>query len=174
MTPENLVNRLHDIHELDPVSIWPLAIGWWLLLATIATLILLIIVLHRWRPDWQRYLPRRGWSRNAACELNRLRERVGRDDARTLSAELSELLRRIAIARCGRRHCAGLHGNAWLAWLADHDPNGFDWREYGQLLLALPYAPPGETAETPRLHVLIDAALAWTTMPRNCTRTAEA
>lgn len=173
MTPESLVNRLHDIHELDPVSAWPLATGWWLLLAAVAALILLIIVLRRWRPDWQRYLPQRGWSRHAASELNRLHERVGRSDARTLSAELSELLRRIAIARCGRRHCAGLYGKAWLAWLADHDPDGFDWRDHGQLLLALPYAPPGEAAEAPRLHVLIDAALAWTTMPRTCQHTVE-
>jgi len=173
VTPESLVNRLHDIHELDPVSAWPLATGWWLLLATVTALILLIIVLRRWRPDWQRYLPQRGWSRHAASELNRLRERIGRDDARTVSSELSELLRRIAIARCGRRHCAGLHGKAWLAWLAEHDPDGFDWRNHGQLLLALPYAPPGETAEAPRLRTLIDAAMAWTTMPRTCPRTAD-
>lgn len=173
MTPESLVNRLHDIHELDPVSAWPLATGWWLLLATVTALILLIIVLRRWRPDWQRYLPQRGWSRHAASELNLLRERIGRDDARTVSSELSELLRRIAIARCGRRHCAGLHGKAWLAWLAEHDPDGFDWRNHGQLLLALPYAPPGETAEAPRLRTLIDAAMAWTTMPRTCPRTAD-
>jgi hypothetical protein len=173
VTPESLVNRLHDIHELDPVSAWPLATGWWLLLATVAALVLLIIVLRRWRPDWQRYLPQRGWSRHAASELNRLRERVGRDDARTVSAELSELLRRIAIARCGRRHCAGLHGKAWLAWLAEHDPDGFDWRNHGQMLLALPYAPPGEPAEAPRLHTLIDAAMAWTTMPRTCQHTVE-
>lgn len=173
MTPESLVNRLHDIHELDPVSAWPLATGWWLLLATVTALILLIIVLRRWRPDWQRYLPQRGWSRHAASELNLLRERIGRDDARTVSSELSELLRRIAIARCGRRYCAGLHGKAWLAWLAEHDPDGFDWRNHGQLLLALPYAPPGETAEAPRLRTLIDAAMAWTTMPRTCPRTAD-
>lgn len=174
MTPESLVNRLQDIHELDPVSMWPLAIGWWLLLAAIVALILLVIVLHRWRPDWQRYLPRRGWSRHAASELKRLRERVGRDDSRILSAELSELLRRIAIARCGRRHCAGLHGKAWLAWLADHDPDGFDWREYGQLLLALPYAPPGNAAESSQFYKLIDAAQAWTTLPRTCPHKAEA
>jgi len=173
VTPESLVNRLHDIHELDPVSAWPLATGWWLLLATVTSLILLIIVLRRWRPDWQRYLPQRGWSRHAASELNLLRERIGRDDARTVSSELSELLRRIAIARCGRRYCAGLHGKAWLAWLAEHDPDGFDWRNHGQLLLALPYAPPGETAEAPRLRTLIDAAMAWTTMPRTCPRTAD-
>jgi hypothetical protein len=173
VTPESLVNRLHDIHELDPVSAWPLAPGWWLLMAAILALVLFIIALRRWRPDWQRYLPRHGWSRQAANELHALRERVGLDDARTLSAELSELLRRIAIARCGRRHCAGLHGEVWLDWLADHDPDGFDWRDHGRLLLILPYAPPGELAEDPRLHVLIDAALSWTTMPRNCTHTAE-
>lgn len=58
MTPDSLTNRLHDIQELDPVGIWPLATGWWLLLAGIALLVLLFIGLRRWRPDWQRYLPR--------------------------------------------------------------------------------------------------------------------
>ena len=174
MTPDSLVNRLHDINELDPVSIWPLATGWWLTLGAVVAIILLIIAVRRWRPDWQRRLPRIGWSRHAANELNALRERVGRDDTRSLSAELSELLRRIAIARCGRRHCAGLHGRAWLAWLADHDPDGFDWRDHGQLLLALPYAPPGVAAEASRLQALIDAALAWTSQPGTCPYTGEA
>jgi hypothetical protein len=174
MTPQSLLNRLHDIKDLDPISAWPLATGWWLLLAVIVALILLAIALRRWRPDWQRYLPRHGWSRHAASELNTLRTRVGRDDDRTLSAELSELLRRIAIARCGRRHCAGLYGEPWLVWLADHDPDGFDWRDQGRLLLTLPYAPPGEATEEPRLLALIDAALAWTTLPRHCARTVEA
>ena len=63
MTPERLANRLHDIHELDSVGIWPLATGWWLMLAGMVLLILLFIGLRRWRPDWQRYLPRYGWSR---------------------------------------------------------------------------------------------------------------
>lgn len=170
MIPDSLVNRLHDINELDPVSIWPLATGWWLVLVGVAAMILLIIVLRRLRPEWKRYLPRRGWSRHAASELNRLRGRVGRDDARNLCTELSELLRRIAIARCGRQHCAGLSGHAWLAWLAEHDPDGFDWREHGQLLLALPYAPPGTAAEASQFYRLIDAALAWTSLSRSCAR----
>ena len=168
MTPESLVNRLQDIHELDPVSAWPLAPGWWLLLAAVLALLLLVFALRRWRPDWQRYIPRHGWSRQAAIELDRLRTRVGQDDARSVGAELSGLLRRIAIARCGRRHCAGLHGNAWLGWLAEHDPDGFDWREHGQLLLALPYTPPGTTAEASQFYKLIDAALAWTRFSRSC------
>lgn len=168
MTPESLTNRLHDIHELDPVNIWPLATGWWFMLAGTVLLILLLIGLRRWRPDWKRYLPRYGWSRAAARELAALREQVGNGDLKTESARLSELLRRIAIARCGRERCAGLHGEPWLAWLADHDPDGFDWRVRGRLLLNLPYAPPGETGDETDLQGLIDAALVWTTLPRAC------
>ena len=168
MTPESLANRLYDIHQLDPVSIWPLATGWWLMLAGTTLLILLFIGLRRWRPDWRRYLPRYGWSRDAARELTALRDRVGGGDVKTLAARLSELLRRIAIARCGRNRCAGLHGEPWLAWLADHDPDGFDWRARGRLLLELPYAPPAELGDQPELINLIDAALAWTNQPREC------
>ena len=93
---------------------------------------------------------------------------TGHGDVKVLAARLSELLRRIAIARCGRDRCAGLNGETWLAWLADHDPDGFDWRARGRLLLELPYAPPGETGDRPELYKLIDAALAWTTQPRAC------
>ncbi len=168
MTPDSLTNRLHDIHELDAVGIWPLATGWWLMLAGTALLILLFIGLRRWRPDWRRYLPRYGWSRDAARQLTILRHQVDRGDAKTLAARLSELLRRIAIARCGRDHCAGLHGEPWLAWLTDHDPDGFDWRARGRLLLDLPYAPPGEAGHQHELHHLIDAALVWTTQPDAC------
>jgi hypothetical protein len=168
VTPEKLANRLHDIHELDSVGIWPLATGWWLMLAGMVLLILLFIGLRRWRPDWQRYLPRYGWSRAAARELTVLREQVGHGDVKVLAARFSELLRRIAIARCGRDRCAGLNGESWLAWLADHDPDGFDWRARGRLLLELPYAPPGETGDKPELYKLIDAAMAWTTQPRAC------
>ena len=174
MTPDSLTNRLHDIHELDPAGIWPLATGWWLLLAAVVLLLLLYLGLRRWRPDWQRYLPRYGWTRDAARELTALRDQVGHTDVKTLAAQLSELLRRIAIARCGRERCAGLHGEPWLAWLTDHDPDGFDWRDRGRLLLDMPYAPPGELDNRPELQDLIDAALVWTTQPRECRVVGEA
>ena len=168
MTPESLTNRLHDIHELDPVGIWPLAAGWWLIIAALVLLVLLVIAVRRYRPDWQRFLPRYSWTREAERELTRLRERVAHADVKTLASELSELLRRIAIARCGRDRCAGLHGDSWLDWLADHDPEGFDWRSRGRVLLDLPYAPPGELDQQPELNHLIDAALVWTSQPWAC------
>jgi hypothetical protein len=174
VTPDSLTSRLHDIHELDPASVWPLATGWWLLLLAVVMLTLLFIGLRRWRPDWRRYLPRYGWSREAARELTVLRQQVTHGDIKTVAAELSELMRRIAIARCGRDHCAGLHGDSWLTWLADHDPAGFDWYERGRLLLELPYAPPGESGQPAELRRLIDAARVWTARPAECQLRREA
>ena len=90
--------------------------------------------------------------------------------------ELSELLRRVAMARLGREACAGLVGEAWLAWLAEQDPKGFDWRTRGRPLLDAPYAPPApvRVADPSRAGpsgraveglqdwlVLIDAAYQW-------------
>jgi hypothetical protein len=168
VTPVSLANRLHDIHELDPASIWPLATGWWLLLAAALLLVLLVVGLRRWRPDLQRFIPRYGWSRDAAHELTALRHQISYADTKVMAARLSELMRRIAIARCGRERCAGLHGDLWLAWLAVHDPAGFDWRNRGRLLLDLPYAPPGDLDQQPELRDLIDAALVWTDQPKGC------
>ena len=168
MTPESLTTRLHDIQELDAVGIWPLAAGWWLLLAVLVLIILLFIGLRRRRIDWQAFLPRYGWSRDAARELMALRERVGRAETKSLVAQFSELLRRIAIARCGRESCAGLHGEHWLNWLAAHDPDGFDWREHGSLLLDIPYAPPAELEPQTAMYDLIDAALVWTRQAGTC------
>jgi hypothetical protein len=170
VTPESLTNRLHDIQDLDPAGVWPLATGWWLIIAGVALMIMLVIAVRHWQLDWRRYLPRYGWSREAAQELTALRERIGHGDAKNQIARLSELLRRVAIARCGRHSCAGLHGESWLDWLAEHDPDGFDWRVRGRLLLEVPYAPPGELDQPSELGKLIDAALVWTVRPSQCRR----
>ena len=71
------------------------------------------------------------------------------------------LLKRIAMARFGRRACAGLTGEAWLAWLEDHDPNRFPWRSRGRPLIDWPYAPPDAKASADALRPLVGAAHAW-------------
>ena len=60
---------------------------------------------------------------------------------------------------------AGLTGADWLQWLNDRDPKGFDWSEYGRVLLEVPYAPPGARMETADLQRLLDAAEAWLEPP---------
>ena len=90
-----------------------------------------------------------------------LRKRAGTQDLKQTASELSELVRRIAMARLGRESCAGLTGESWLEWLAANDPKGFDWSDRGRVLLEAPYAPPGAQSHTQDLMALIDAAYEW-------------
>lgn len=158
---ENLAGALRDIHEIDPVSWWPPALGWWLVaILIIGLLIVLIPILRRVRRGDPALRAR--WQRDAAHHLRRLRRELGADNTKLVATELSELMRRIAIARCGRAACAGLSGSHWLDWLDAHDPVGFAWSNCREQLLLAPYAPPGRATDTALLRNMLDAALAWT------------
>ncbi len=147
---------LRDIRDLDPVGWWPPAPGWWLVAGL--GLLLLAASLWLWRIAPYQF---EGWRWDARQRLKRLRRQLDNQQPKKIAGELSELLRRIAIARCGRHSCAGLTGEAWLAWLTDNDPTGFDWRERGHILLELPYAPPQTLGSKAALNELIGAALGW-------------
>jgi pimeloyl-ACP methyl ester carboxylesterase len=160
-----IARQLRDIEGLDAIGYWPLAPGWWLLLAALLLGMLLL------RLAWQRFArpaAKSPWRRDASLQLRRLRQRVGRDDAKQVTTELSELLRRIAMARCGRDACAGLMGEQWLAWLHQQDPKGFDWPAQGRLLISLPYAPAGTTVERAELLRLIKATQGWIADADHC------
>lgn len=162
MTP---MPQLRDIHDIQSVPWWPLAPGWWLL--GLALLLFAFAVWH-WRAALSLRLPIPGlalgtwrWGAFGALRDLQRRARAGQD-ARTTAGELSELLRRIAMARFGRPACAGLTGNDWLDWLEAHDPHGFPWRERGRMLLDAPYAPFSQIDEA-QLRALIDAVASWVT-----------
>lgn len=157
MNPE-MITRLHDIRGLDEISWWPLATGWWLLALVVVALLLASVSLVR---NLRRY-PAGSWRRHAWKQLRTLKRRADITPTQQIATELSELLRRIAIARLGRARAAGLSGERWLAWLQQHDPNDFAWTRLGTPLITLPYAPPGSTRESiDQLMPLIDAAFAW-------------
>ncbi|MET0066104.1 MAG: DUF4381 domain-containing protein [Candidatus Thiodiazotropha sp.] len=151
------MDPLRDIRGIDTVSWWPLAPGWWLLIAVL----LLIFLVAWWLLRRRRLYPLGQWQQDARQRLLALRRRVKREPAKLIAGELSELLRRIAIARCGREQTAALTDEAWLDWLQTNDSSGFAWRQKGRLLLELPYAPPDRSADRDTLTELIDAAIHW-------------
>jgi len=151
------MDPLRDIRGIDPAPWWPPAPGWWLL----ALLLILTLLLVWWLARRRRLYPPGRWQQDARSHLLALRRRLRDAPLKALAGELSELLRRIAIARCGREHTAALTGEAWLAWLERNDSSGFPWREQGRLLLELPYAPPDRGGDRETLARLIDAALNW-------------
>ncbi len=108
MQPEQL--PLHDIHLPEPISFfWPLAPGWWLLLAFLLFFILVSIWIRRFR---KRNAPKRFALRN----LKKL-EKTYSNNPKKLVQEVSTLLRRFYITKYPRNEVASLTGDAWLEFL---------------------------------------------------------
>jgi hypothetical protein len=154
---ESFPGTLRDIHGLDGVPWWPPAPGWWYVLAAIA-LVPVVIAVGYWLTNHGPWL---GWRSDARRKLSTLRKALTKENPREVAGRLSELLRRIAMARSGRRVAAGLTGETWLHWLAVKDTSGFDWEKRGQVLLKAPYMPPSMEVERKEIASLIRAATRW-------------
>jgi hypothetical protein len=158
MDPEQI--PLRDLHLPEAIGWWPLAPGWWVLLAVV--LLGILLVLHkawaRWRADAAR--------RIALKELARLESswRAAPNPV-LLATRLSELLRRAMLAYAPRKDVAGLTGQAWLAWL----DRGMDERLFtegpGQALQELPYRRADERVSELDVDGLLDAVRRRLTTP---------
>lgn len=154
--PANLLAQLADIKGLDGISWWPLAPGWWIVLALFGAGAAAAMLVH-----WRRRLYWRSWKGDAKSTLNALLTELQKGDGRDVISQLSSLMRRIAMKSSSRAECAGLSGMDWLGWLTRHDPSGFDWSKEGILLLEAPYAPECRALPREQLKNLIDAAARW-------------
>lgn len=143
---------LRDVHLPDAIGIWPLAPGWWVLIAV--TLVLAGVGL---RYLWQSY--RLGASRRVALRaLGRLHaDYKHHGNPVAFAAEVSELLRRAMLAYSRRAEVAGLTGQAWLDWLdKDLAIPQFDG-DAGRGLLELPYRDPGSDVSDIDVNRLVEA-----------------
>jgi hypothetical protein len=154
----NLLSQIDDIKGLDPISLLPLAPGWWGLLALVVVAAVAGAALRERRKKWER-----SWRADAKKALDALENRLDGRTAKEVAADLSAILRRIAMQKFSRLQCAGLEGRDWLAWLSKNDPGGFNWEADGKLLTEAPYAPPGKTLPPEKIRSLIAAARAWVT-----------
>ena len=115
---------MHDIVVSDPVSWWPLAPGWFVLLLAL-TLAL----------AWAAAKTFRHWRKNA----------YRREALRSLELieppELPELVKRVCLSAWPREQVATLSGDEWLKFL-DQSANTNDFSQgAGRLLLELSYNP---------------------------------
>ncbi len=135
MDPNQL--PLRDLHLPEPIGWWPLAPGWWVLIA-LALLGLGWLLLRAWR-RWRFHAPRRYAIRALATAEA---EYLGHRNPVVLGQQLSELLRRGMLAYAPREEVAGLTGESWLAWLDRDLPVPYFHTEGGKSLLRLPYRNP--------------------------------
>ena len=130
---------LKDLHLPEAIGWWPLAPGWWGVIAIVAAA--LAYLAWRWYRAWQFDAPRRyALRRLARLEADYLERR----NPVELAQQLSELLRRAMLAYAPRDEVAGLTGDAWLAWLDEGLPVPYFHTEGGKSLLSLPYRNPGD------------------------------
>jgi uncharacterized protein DUF4381 len=135
MDPTQLA--LRDLHLPEPVGWWPLAPGWWLLIA-LALFGLGWLLWRAWR-KWRFNAPRRYAIRTlGTVEAEYLTSR----NPVALGRQVSELLRRGMLAYAPRDEVAGLTGDSWLEWLDQGLPVPYFHTEGGKSLLQLPYRDP--------------------------------
>ena len=151
-----LLEQLHDIEGLDPISGWPLAIGWWVVIIVAALLMVLSVCYVAYRLAYLR-----SWKNDTNRKLYALETNLSDANARETVITLSEYIRRIAIKRFSRSECASLTGVAWLQWLSKNDPKQFDWETHGTTLIKIPYSPVETHVQANQIKDLIHAIRNW-------------
>ncbi len=112
------LNDLKDIHLPDPVSWWPMAPGWWLLIILI--LITLTAGFYYWR-FWQQSLR----YKKSALKILTTAFQSNSDDLTFLN-DCAAITRRLTLSIQSKKEIptnyAGLQGNEWQQVLQQHMP----------------------------------------------------
>jgi len=147
------LDELRDIHLPDAISWWPLAPGWWTLLALTFIVIVALFYYLRWR-DVQKNKPvtfsTMQVMQAALLEFSSIEqnynskaEALSDDQTRQIVADISQLLRRCAVQITdldnGPNAVAGLTGDAWLSWLDGRWDREDFMRGAGRILIDAPY-----------------------------------
>lgn len=110
MDPESL--PLRDIHLPDPISWWPLAPGWWVLIGVLLIVTPLLVFTWFW-------LKQHRVKRAVIREFKAIEAQFYvHNDAHVLAQELSKLARRAALAYDPSRATAAITGTQWWHHLA--------------------------------------------------------
>ena len=130
MNGDPLAN-LKDIHLPPPPSIWPLAIGWWLVIGAIVICIIIIIGIGVYR-----YKTRT--KRAALAELKQFNQKFAKSsDYRLLAKETSIFLRRLALSISAKN--GAVCGENWLELLDSLSPAQPFSTNYREIISEYPY-----------------------------------
>ncbi len=143
-----LLALMHDIERAEPVPWIPQTAGWFVAVAWL----LVVVVLIAWNSlqTWRR----RRYRREALAILDRIAARGDQDPA-VAAQQVAAVLKRTALAAYSRSEVAALHGDEWIAFLcrsADNDPVV---EEAAPDLAAAAYAPDADGRR------LLESARRW-------------
>lgn len=134
------LQELRDVHLPDPISWWPPAFGWWMILVVLVMVVGLVFWARAYR---QRTRPRRV----ALAQLKEVKQQyIAYADDRQAITQLSNLLRQYALAVFPRSEVAGLSGPSWLNFLDTTGHTNQFSEGPGQSLRSGPYQADGSTS----------------------------
>lgn len=145
LTPEmqQQLEQLKDIHLPEPISWFPLAIGWWIVLTILLATVLLVVGVYLGK--------HRRVKKQVFADLQRLPD----DEPVAFATELSALLRRVAIF-CYGGGVEQLSGVAWADFLMA-DKCGLS-PAFANFIANAPYADSVSDCDLPALR---QAARQW-------------
>lgn len=151
--PQDML-QLRDIHLPLSPDIWPPAPGWWLLATAVLGFLVWITIrlLRLWR--------RHRLQKEILTTLDDLRQYSDEQITQFL-AEISILLRRVAIMKFPRQQVAALTGKEWLSFLDLHGGDGEYSNGIGRVLADGPYARPGQAGNQVDKNALLSLARKW-------------
>jgi len=151
---------LKDIHLPDAISWWPLAPGWWILLAVVICTILFIFIARK-------IYIKKQLKRDIHRELDKIKNIYQQTQNKSqLAKSLSVLLRRASISYYPdtRNNGAGLTGQQWLSWLDNTARRPQETKQFqsevGNVLINAPYLPDNTDLDFDA-EALIDISENW-------------
>lgn len=151
------MEELKDIQGLAPISSWPLAIGWWIII--VVCLSCLGFIAWRWYKNFQY---KKTWQYKSFVNLQQIEQELNNNQLLpSLIHQAAVEIRNIGMQTAEREQCAGLVGQQWLQWLQDNDPLSFNWTSSGRLLTEYQYMPSNDINNYTQLKALISAAKQW-------------
>jgi len=131
---QEALKDLRDIHLPEPVSIWPLAPGWWMLLVLIPVLIFILrILLKRMlMPKYKKLALKELANISVNYDINR--------NSHETCGEVALLIRKSLVAKIGNQEVAGLVGEEWLAYLDRLSKTNCFTEGTGRHIISAPYA----------------------------------
>ena len=132
MSNGDALAQLKDIHLPPPISWWPIAPGWYGLVGLVVSLLLAGFFVRRF------YC--RGRAKREGLRLLLIYEKQAQqgDSSAVICAQVTELLRRVALVYFPRQDIAGLQGDDWIMFL-NQTGKRTDFMSVRSLLLDRPY-----------------------------------
>ena len=157
MNPQDPLAALNPLRDPAAIGWWPLAPGWWILiaLAVLAIVIACYYYTKRYRAN--------AYRRMALRQLAYIRTQTNPADKLRRASDINALLKSVALQQFPRHDIASLSGDAWLSFLNSTRCSESSDSEFSASFANAAYQPQAPDLDTEQLF---QASKHWITKHR--------